>query len=662
MSTIELPTRDDLLALEDATLDRMWSRYTDPREQSLIKYCPHRPWPLQRQFLELTCPEALFGGAAGSAKTDCLLMCALQWVHVPGYSCLIIRRDFARLSKAGSIMDRLVAWLYGTDAKWNDKKKRATFPAGSLIEFGYIDHPDDRFQFQSTEYHQVIFDEVTELRLANDESNPYLFMFSRQRRAIDFPVPLMMRSASNPGQVGHAFIKDRFVPKEYNCDEYRRNKTGPIFSANGNRAFLPGFIEDNPTLDQVEYEASLMHLPQIVRSRLMRGDWSIKEDGLIEAHWTRRYTVSDDGQINYYGPDGEIAATWHESESYRFATCDPAGTSADKAKSSRGHDHSWSVIQVWERAPARVGPYLICRHVSRVRVSFTGLIETIRQVTTEWQPSRVRIENEKLGMAIQELLCNEMPIDTIPTGGKDKVSRASLLLQKMERGEVALPREASWLESLESEWYSWTGHPEEQADQVDAAAYAAIEAQGKGFGMWDASLFGPAVWVDRIPAVRRMATAIIVIDPEDSGDGLQSAIVAAGVTGDGKIYVDCWIGDVPQVELCRHIRDCDASFAHQPHGIVTTAENVDAVTDATEGLYATSTVTPVVLVANLEQCTMTKPEALSPLIQGYDLRFLRGSRGCRAMVNRMKAYPHTKDIACLVALGLAIETLTIMEV
>ena len=58
----------------------------------------------QRAFLQLDCREAFFGGAAAGGKSEALLMGALQYVDVPGYAALILRKDTQRLSLAGGLV------------------------------------------------------------------------------------------------------------------------------------------------------------------------------------------------------------------------------------------------------------------------------------------------------------------------------------------------------------------------------------------------------------------------------------------------------------------------------------------------------------------------------------------------------------------------------
>ena len=170
----------------------------------------------------------------------------------------------------------------------------------------------------------------------------------------------------------------------------------------------------------------------------------------------------------------------------RIATCDPAGTSEDIAKEKRAGTGAYSdtVIQVWDRVPGNIGKFMVLRHQFRGKVGFNDLCEALLGVHREFEPRQTYIENEKLGVAAVDVLRRKMPIRTIATQGKDKVSRAGKLLNKLERGEIFLPLyNADWKPGLESEWLAWTGDKNEPADQIDAAAYAVIAtATGTSWG------------------------------------------------------------------------------------------------------------------------------------------------------------------------------------
>ena len=591
-------------------------------------------------------------------------MSALQWVHVPKYSCLILRRDFQRLKLPGSIMDRARQWLSNSDAKWNGSDKTFTFPSGATIQFGYIDNPTDRFRYASSEFQQIIWDEVTELLLNEDDSNPYLFLFSRLRKTSDNPVPLQMRLASNPGNIGHAFIKRRFITPEAtefimsNSDEVK------IFYADAEqqRAFLPGVLRDNPAINPDDYLPSLAHLPRVTQERLLRGDWSIREDSLIQPHLWLRYRVSPTGQITIVNSRGEDVATWHESESYRFTTVDPAGTSQDRAKASRGREHSWSVAGTFDKAPTNVGKYVAVRDIWRKRVGFNALVDGIRQINSEWTPARIRVENEKYGMAAIEVLGADMTIDSVPTEGKDKVTRATQLLQALERGEFALPYSAPWLETYESECFTWTGHPDEVSDQVDVTAYAAIEASGRGFGLWSPELFGPRIWLDQFPPMAYIMTAVIPRDASDIGQGLQGAIVSVGINGDGLFYCEVLCEDsAPSTLLTKAVVTEEGFSGQTATSVVVPNELTEMAQLLSSSIWASRSSSPDILAIDLSHARFTDPTNLTHVITNQKLRFRRGCRGSQTLLNRAKSFPHTKDVAPLVALGAALEAMAILD-
>ncbi len=186
-------------------------------------------------------------------------MSALQYVHVPGYSAIIFRKTFTDLQLSGALIDRSKSWLMGTDAKWNGEIMTWTFPSGAKIQFGYMSGPDDHHRYQGPEYQFVGFDELTHFR-----EEQYTYMFSRMRRLKTSSIPLRVRSASNPGGIGHDWVKARFIT-----------------SHGEERRFIPATIADNPYLDQVSYIASLMNLLPLERERLLEGNWDATDDRLV---------------------------------------------------------------------------------------------------------------------------------------------------------------------------------------------------------------------------------------------------------------------------------------------------------------------------------------------------------------------------------------------
>lgn len=223
------------------------------------RYVPHTPHPRQAEFLALDDLEALYGGAAGGGKSDALLMAALEYVHVPNYSALLLRRTFADLSLPGAIMDRARAWLAGSDARWNDQTKTFTFPSGARLSFGYLDTDKDRFRYQGAEFQFIGFDELTQF-----PEGWYRYLASRLRKLEGARVPLRLRGATNPGGIGHEWVRRRFI--------------------DGPAAFVPAKLVDNPSVDAVSYRQSLSLLDSGTRRQLEDGIWQRDAGGLVFAY------------------------------------------------------------------------------------------------------------------------------------------------------------------------------------------------------------------------------------------------------------------------------------------------------------------------------------------------------------------------------------------
>jgi len=239
----------------------------------MTKYIPHKPTPKQAAFLLLPNREAFYGGAAGGGKSEALLMAALQYVDVPGYRAILIRRTYTDLALPGALMDRAAEWLEPYkklgEVRWDEKEKTWEFyikdGGKATLTFGYLEHANDKYRYQGAEFQFIGFDELTQIRKSD-----YLYMFSRLRRLKNANVPLRIRAASNPGGEGHDWVKERFLEKGFE----------------ENRVFIPATMYDNPYLDIEEYEAALDELDPITRAQLKEGNWNVKHGGsLFDRNW-----------------------------------------------------------------------------------------------------------------------------------------------------------------------------------------------------------------------------------------------------------------------------------------------------------------------------------------------------------------------------------------
>lgn len=237
------------------------------------KYIPHQPTEKQRQFLGLTCMEALYGGAAGGGKSDALLMAALMYVDVPKYAAVIFQRSLTDFQLSGGLIDRALDWLGGTDAVWNESSKTWTFPSGATLTFGYIKNYKDALRYKSTEFQFIGFEELT--RFLEKE---YRYLFSRLRRSLDLDVPLRMRAVTNPGDRGHAWVKQRFL----------------IEGEQKGRVFISAKASENPYLDQEAYDKSLEELDAATRQQLKDGNWDVRPGGgLFLRSWFGRFKLEE---------------------------------------------------------------------------------------------------------------------------------------------------------------------------------------------------------------------------------------------------------------------------------------------------------------------------------------------------------------------------------
>ena len=224
-----------------------------------------RPLDNQIDFLTYESEELLYGGQAGGGKSEALLLAALQYVeekHIPEgenkltYDGLILRRTLDDLEMPGAILDRAKEWLLPLEdtglVHYRDLKKKFTFSSGATLTFRYLAHNNDLNKYQGAELQYIAFDELTQF-----PENQYSYLHSRLRKKKDNPIPLRMRAGTNPGGIGHDWVKAKFI--------------------NGDVPFIPSSYLENIYLNQEEYTKQLLKITnELDRQRLMHGDWDIQ--------------------------------------------------------------------------------------------------------------------------------------------------------------------------------------------------------------------------------------------------------------------------------------------------------------------------------------------------------------------------------------------------
>ena len=407
----------------------------------LNKYIPHTPTPKQATFLLLPQREAFYGGAGGGGKSDALLMAALQYVDVPGYAAIIFRRTFPDLTLPGALLDRAREWLAGTDAQWKGHEHTWQFPGGGTVTFGYLEHDTHKYRYASAEFQYIGFDELTHFQEAQ-----YRFLFSRLRRREGLTVPLRMRSASNPGSVGHQWVKQRFIIE------------GPA----AGRPFIPAKLSDNPYLDRASYMTSLQELDPLTRLQIMEGDWDAAAEGqLFKREWF------------------PIVPEWpRQAKRVRF--WDLAGTDPKP-----GTDPDWTaggLVAEWR------GQYTIC-DMKRVRTTPMGVEALIKQTAQlDGREVEIWIEQEPgssgkvtIDHYQREVLKGYAVHGLRSTGSK--VVRAQPVSSAAEAGNVAL-LEGPWITAFLDEVVLFPGGPHD--DQVDtiSGAVSVLMNEPKRAGAW----------------------------------------------------------------------------------------------------------------------------------------------------------------------------------
>jgi phage terminase large subunit len=233
------------------------------------------PFPRQKEFHKSQAKYRLFGGAAGPGKTKALLWEAIgQAREVAGSDTLLLRRTYPELESSLLAYFRrdVPRSLYRS---YNESKHMVTWKNGSTTRFGYCRNENDIYQYQGAEFLFIGIDELTHFTLKQ-----WQFLTSRNRCPVEVYSDLenagkrivpCMAGATNPGNIGHAWVKalwvDHVPPPGFERTD--------LYDAR-DYEFIRARIDDNPIYaNDSEYHRTLETLPEHLRRAFLEGDWNV---------------------------------------------------------------------------------------------------------------------------------------------------------------------------------------------------------------------------------------------------------------------------------------------------------------------------------------------------------------------------------------------------
>lgn len=296
-----------------------------------------------------------------------------------------------------------------------------------------------------------------------------------QQRSI---VPLRTRAASNPGGIGHAWVKSRFKIEPDIDPEVAAAKGIKVkyIGKDPLRPYIPSRIEDNPHLDQKSYREGLQELDDLRRAQLEEGDWGASADARFQRSWFNRYSMVGDHYV--LGRDGfNRSGAFSPREFMKvFFTIDPAASTREGSLQARIRPNdmpSWTVMMLWGLTP---NYHLLALDMVRMQEEIPTVIKEMVELNRRWSymhPQTWLIESNGLGMGVVQEASNAGLLVNPVRTSTDKIVKATTAINKAKMGRIWLPQQAHWLKECEDELFVWQGFPQETDDIIDNFSMAA---------------------------------------------------------------------------------------------------------------------------------------------------------------------------------------------
>ncbi len=224
--------------------------------------------------------EIGYGGAAGGGKSHLGRVSSIYFSHIiPGLQTYLFRRQHNELVKnhvsgPTGFPAMLHPWIQSGYVKI--VKDEIRFANGSNIFLSHCQHEKDVFNWLGPEMHYLIIEQA-------EQFSPFMIQMLRGRNripeALQIPeeykklFPRVLYTL-NPGGIGHAFFKAKFVKAlKRGPDGVSEIVRQPDEEGGKLRQFIQAKLDDNPSINPIEYRKTLRGLPPRMAKALEEGDF-----------------------------------------------------------------------------------------------------------------------------------------------------------------------------------------------------------------------------------------------------------------------------------------------------------------------------------------------------------------------------------------------------